>query len=112
MFSYRHQTLLEHIANIQKRLFIIPIVLMSFLATPSWGAIADEIIGDKAIEIMTDGVMLNVEFTQEALGLPRTYLLSWRALVKFGGKIYACEVSQIVERIVETPPITSCLQSH
>jgi hypothetical protein len=37
MFSYRHQTLLEHIANIQKRLFIIPIVLMSFIATPSRG---------------------------------------------------------------------------
>ncbi len=111
MFEKNH-ALIEHIANIQKSLFIIPIVLMSFISSPSWSENNNfpEIISEKAIEIMTEGVLLSMEFSQQDIG--DTSYLKWRALVKFGGRIYSCSIDQMIGAIdVSDPPFTRCRES-
>ncbi|MFM2350883.1 MAG: hypothetical protein RIR04_1849 [Pseudomonadota bacterium] len=97
----------------QKPLFIIPIALLSFIPSPSWGEKNDfpEIIAGKAIEIMTEGVLLSIEFShQDSVDMS---FLKWRALVKFDGRIYSCSIDQMVDRTMDVsdPPVTRCKES-
>ena len=111
MFEKNH-VFLDRISEIQKRFFIIPIVLMSFISSPSWSENNDfpEIISEKAIEIMTEGILLSMEFSQKDIG--DTSYLKWRALVKFGGRIYSCSIDQMIGAFdVSDPPFTRCRES-
>jgi hypothetical protein len=107
-----NQALLNYLHKIQKHLSIILIVLPLFISSPSWSENNNfpEIISEKAIEIMTEGVLLSMEFSQQDIG--DTSFLKWRALVKFGGRIYSCSIDQMIGAFdVSDPPFTRCRES-
>jgi|LauGreDrversion2_3_1035106.scaffolds.fasta_scaffold97088_2 hypothetical protein len=75
--------------------------------------VPDKFIGNDAAEIMTQGTIVDVQFSQEQLGsqLHDPFFIEWLSLVQFQDMIFVCRVEQMLIKPNEYTPKTSCLKS-
>jgi hypothetical protein len=70
-------------------------------------------MGANAVEIMTQGTVIDTQFSNEHIGsdLADPIFLRWRSLINFRDKIFVCHVQQMVLHDVDHAPSASCIEA-